>query len=273
MKKPRDEFERRRALRRKKIRRRRLLIGFITFMLFAAVVFAVLSVTVLFPVKTVNAGGKSRYSAEEIIKASGITQKNNIFTLSDEKTVEAIKKKLPYAGKITVTRKLPDTVNISIESELKEFAYIHSDDGYYVVSDDFTVLNLYAERPEQLFAINCSGIGCKVGEKADFSKNKNGESLKRLINELVGSEIQVNAVKIGDSGVLSAVVSGRFKVNFGTAVDMQGKVAHLAGMLKAIEPDKTGRIDLSMWNSSTSEGTFIAGAIDLNAEIEPNTSE
>ena len=43
-------------------------------------------------------------------------------------------------------------------------------------------------------------------------------------------------------------------------------------MIKAIEPDKTGRIDLSMWNSSASEGTFIAGAIDLNSEIEPNTA-
>lgn len=272
MKKAKDEFERKRALRRKKIRRRRLIIGFFTFMIFSAAVFAVLSVTVLFPVKTVNAGGKTRYSAEEIIKASGLSEKNNIFTFSSEKTAEKIRKKLPYAGEISVTRKLPDTVDIKIKTELSEFAYIHQNDGYYAVSSDFKVLNFYAERPERLFAINCSGVGCEVGENVDFSKCKNADSLKSLINELAANEIQINAVNSADSGVLSAVVCGRFKVNFGTAVDIRGKAAHLAGMIKAIEPDKTGRIDLSMWNSSASEGTFIAGAIDLNSEIEPNTA-
>lgn len=243
MKKPKDEFERKRALRQKKIRRRRMLIGMLVFLAVSAAVFLLLSVTILFPVKNVTAEASSRYSSEMIIEAGGLSEDDNIFTFSASEVKERIRRALPYAGEITVSRSLPYTVDILIENELEDFACIAEDGVYYAVSEDWKVLNCYTQRPEDLFTVNCSGVSCTVGEQAVFSEEKTGDALKSLIDAIVRNGIKLNGISAEENGTFTAAVSDRFTVKFGTAAEAERKVAHLAGMLRSIEPDKTGRID------------------------------
>lgn len=273
MKKPKDEFERKRALRQKKIRRRRVLIGMLVFLAVSAAIFLLLSVTVLFPVKNVTAEASSRYSSEMIIEAGGLSEDDNIFTFSASEVKERIRRALPYAGEITVSRSLPYTVDILIENELEDFACIAEDGVYYAVSEDWKVLNCYTQRPEDLFTVNCSGVSCTVGEQAVFSEEKTGDALKSLIDAIVRNGIKLNGISAEENGTFTAAVSDRFTVKFGTAAEAERKVAHLAGMLRSIEPDKTGRIDLSMWTASESEGTFVAGAVDLTDITDPQSSK
>ena len=250
-----------------------MLIGAVIMLVLAIAVFAVLSVTVLFPVKTVTAEKTAHYTASEIISASALSDKNNILTLSTAKTAERIKKALPYAGEVTVSRSLPDTVNIKIKSEVKEFACIPSDGVYYAVSDEWRVLNKYDLRPEQLFTVSGGGTACKIGEQVSFSDEKTGNAIKKAAAALKANGIEINAVVAERDGTLTAAVCGRFSVKFGTAAELDRKAAHLAGMLRSIEPDKTGKIDLSMWSATESEGAFIAGAVDLTPLIDPQNAE
>lgn len=269
MKKPQDEFARRRAQRRKKIRRRRILIAAVTFLIVSAAVFAGLALTVLFPVKTVTVSGETRYGAQEIIAASGLSEKSNLFTFSGTRVTERIQKSLPYIGEVKITRQLPDAVQIEICSERTEFACFPAQDGYYAVSEDFVVLARYDERPPQLFTVNCTGAVCEIGSTVAFPDEKTASAVSKLISALSGLEIEINAVTADGSTSLSAAVCGRFLVNFGGAADIERKVAHVGGMVRQIAPDQTGRIDLSMWSASSSQGTFIAGGIDLTKAVDP----
>ena len=81
-----DEVKRRRAERRRKIRRKRIITGFISFLIVSVIVFAILSVTVLFPVKRVSVTGSKIYTANQIVKASEVTQNSNIFLVSSKKS-------------------------------------------------------------------------------------------------------------------------------------------------------------------------------------------
>ena len=75
------KIEDEKELRRKKRKKRRLITGFVIFMITAISVAAVLSVTVLFPIKIVKATGSKLYTEKQIVKSSGISEDNNLFTL------------------------------------------------------------------------------------------------------------------------------------------------------------------------------------------------
>lgn len=276
---PQDEFQKRRIQRRKKIRRRRTVIGILVFICLSVAVFIALSLTVLFPVKQIVVSGESRYTYDQIISASGITEENNIFTFSSEKAMQRIRKNLPYIGEMTIERKLPGTVDIKIKSEQTEFACYNINGRFYAVSKDHFVLNYYSQPPQSLFVINHDEAECVIGEKVVYKNKKTKEATFVLIDELVNNGIKINNVKVPNSTSLSATVEERFIVSFGGVTDIESKVAHLAGMIEKISPSETGRIDLSMWTVKNSEGIFIPGDIiidsyeqseDLQFQVETN---
>lgn len=261
-----DEFQKRRAERRKKIRRRRMIIGFTVFLCLSAAVFILLSLTILFPVKKIVVSGESRYTNEEIIEASGLGTDTNIFTFSTSDTIKNIEKSLPYLGKIDVERSLPDTVNIKIKSEKSEFATYLVNGVYYAVSEDHFVLNSYAERPKALFLINCENIKCEVGEKVKFEDKKIKEATLLLVDELTKRDISINEITVNNPSSLLAVVENRFEVKFGGVIYLENKVAHLKKTIADQKEDETGRIDLSFWEPPIGQCTFIPSDIVLNSE-------
>lgn len=256
-----DDYKKRRAERRKRIRRRRLLIGFIVFLILALAAFIVLSFTVLFPVREVIATGSGKYTSEQIVEACGITSQNNIFTFSSGDAVDRLQKQLPYIEDVKIERKLPGTVTITV-SDAKEFVCYPVNGEYYTVSRKGRVLNEYDECPEGLFTVRCSGITCIPGELLGFSDSKTENTVNIMIEAFLEHDITVNEIDVTDPLSLTARVDGRFIVNFGTSGSLEKKIAHLGGMIKSIAPERTGRINLSMWSVEKTEGTFTEMPID-----------
>ncbi len=250
-----DDVAMRRKLRRRKIRRRRLAIGFVFFLIFSLAVFAVLSLTVLFPIKHVTASGSKIYSDEEIIKASKITKDDNLFALSESKLEKRLRKKLPYIDTVTINRTLPDTVSIKFK-DAKEYACYNVYGKYYVVSDKNFVLGEYNELPQNVFEIRASGVKCKTGEQVYFEKESTYDLANELVEKLRSFDIAINRIDVTNIYNISVRVDSRFDVTFGTKENIDKKIAHLSGMIKNIEKDRTGKINLSMWTSSKSEGSF-----------------
>lgn len=256
-----DDYQKRRAQRRKRIRRRRLLIGSIVFLFLALVTFIILSLTILFPVREVIATGSKMYTADQIVSACGITSENNIFTFSSGDAKDKLKKELPYIEEVKIERKLPGTVNITV-SDAKEFACYPVNGEYFTVSRKGRVLNKYDECPEGLFTVRCSGVVCVPGEPLEFSDSRTEYAANLMIDEFVAQNITVNEIDVSNPLSLTARVEGRFIVNFGTSGSLEKKIAHLKGMIKSIAPERTGRINLSMWSVDKTEGTFTEMTID-----------
>lgn len=251
----RDDINKRRAQRRKKIRKKRLRAFFEFTLVTAVAVMIVLSLTVLFPVKNVTASGSKLYSAEQISKASGINETCNIFTLPVREAEKNIRSILPYVDTVKIKRSLPDTVKIEV-TDAEEYACYYIDGDYYAVSKRGYVLNKYSEQPQDTFLITCNGVECAVGSKVAFEKQSTEQLLDSLKSKLEGYGIAINAIDISEEYNIRLTVEDRFEAVLGEDADIDKKLAHLDSMIKNIAPERRGKIDLSMWTSTKSEGTF-----------------
>ena len=70
----------------------------------------VLGCVVFFRVNTMLVEGNSRYTAEEVIAASGVQQGDNLFALNKSHMISQILTRLPYVDDLSIQRKLPDTL-------------------------------------------------------------------------------------------------------------------------------------------------------------------
>ena len=248
-------------MRRKKRRKRRLLVGFIVFMITAMSVAAVLSITILFPVKTVKAKGSKLYTEKQIIKSSGITEENNLFTLSAEAVTKNLVRNLPYIDSVELKRELPDTITIIVK-DATEYASFFADDVYYVISRGGRVINAYTEQPENTFLIEGCTAKCKVGQMARFEDEKNRKIIFDLAEELEKENIFINKINISDKYNITLTVEGRFNVILGSEIDAEKKIAQLGSMIENMDKNATGRIDLSIWSEENRKGSFVAGDIE-----------
>lgn len=94
---------------------------------------------VFFRVNEVTVAGNSRYTAEEIIAASGIRTGDNLITLSQSRVAGSIRTQLPYVETVTVRRQLPDGVLLTV-TERVAAASIESSGGRWLISSQGKVL-------------------------------------------------------------------------------------------------------------------------------------
>jgi len=257
----REEAIKRRQARKKKIRRRRIKTAFITFLVLSLIVGVVLCFTVFFSIKSITASGSKLYTAEQLISASGIKNEDNLLLITEEKTLKKIRETLHFVDSIKIEKKLPNTLSI-IATDAKEYACFKNENSYYTISKSGYVLKSYEKLPQNVFLIITDIEKTILGEQIILKDSNSAELLKTIINSLEKNGIPINYVDITDKLNLEVKVCGRFIVNFGTYTNLDKKILHLSGMVDGIEKTKTGRINLSMWTSSKTEGSFVEGSID-----------
>lgn len=84
-------------------------------------VLAILANTVLFKCNTIVVSGNLRYSAEEIVKQSGIKPGQNLLHINARKAEENIVAGLPYADSAEVKKNFPSGLSITVTEAEKWF--------------------------------------------------------------------------------------------------------------------------------------------------------
>ena len=251
-----DEFLRKRAARQRKIRKRRLKIFFTFFVIFLIGLSVVLCLTVFFPIENLTAKGSALYKAEEIIKASDIELGDNLFALTEGGTLKKIRAKLPYIESLKFKRTLPGSLMITVK-DADEYACYYDGKAYYTVSKSGWVLKKEYEPPENIFTVKGAKVDCKVGAAIVFKDEENRELTERIVESLSDEKLIINTVDITDKLSIVLRVDGRFNVDLGTANYIPEKIKHLASMVENIPEEKAGRINLSMWTNTNTQGTFV----------------
>lgn len=114
----------------KRKQRNRGRFGFLYKFLSLVIILVVLvaGCVVFFRVETVTVSGESRYTAEEVVQASGILQGDNLILLSRMEVARRIMSELPYVENVSVRRALPDGVVIAVE-ECRPAAVIQGEES------------------------------------------------------------------------------------------------------------------------------------------------
>lgn len=93
----------------------------------------IMACVVFFRVNSVEVTGNLRYTAEEIIEASGIKTGDNLIILSGSRVSAAIRARLPYVEGVAIRKTLPDGVSIKV-TERVAAASVDSAEGRWLIS-------------------------------------------------------------------------------------------------------------------------------------------
>ena len=128
------------AQRRHRRRRRGRFAGLYRFLAVLAVIAAVaVACVIFFRVNTVTIQGNSRYTAQEVIEASGIKTGDNLMAMSKSQVASAIRTRLPYVESVSIRRAFPDGVEITVRERVA-VASISASGGRWLISSQGKLL-------------------------------------------------------------------------------------------------------------------------------------
>lgn len=211
------------------------------------VIFAVLSVTVLFNIETANVRGSSIYSADEIIAASGIKGGDNMIRKNLGKAEKNIVKQLVYIEEAEINRVLPSSVEIVI-TPCRETACFQNEDGFFVVSAKGKILKSVESPIENIpvfYGVN-PVEGMTVGMTFASEDENKTEVIYKLM-EYTDSAFAsgITAFDVSDRLNLSCVYEDRIDIEIGVISDIDYKFRLAEEILSTkISPDAEGRLKM-----------------------------
>ena len=115
-----DSFLKLRAKNKHKEFRRKLF--YIIIGLALTVLVALICIVVFFGLKNVEIKGNSTYTEEQILKACGFSNANNLLALDLDKAEEKIKTSCPYVSDVSFKIVLPSTVIITVTEDAPSYS-------------------------------------------------------------------------------------------------------------------------------------------------------
>ena len=233
-------------------RRRRGSSGFLYKLLSMLAICAVIIValTLFFRVETIVVTGTERYTAEEVIQASGVQTGDNLFLLNKPTVNQRIRDALPYVERVKrINRKLPDTLLMEVEECGTPLAVVQDGSAWLVSPLGKIVEQLPAGQAEGYAVIDgCQLLTPTVGTKIALATEYNAkkESLLDLLAALEEAEMldQVEAIHLEDASTLTMEYGGRFLVEMPYRADYQRKLQTLRLAVEKLETNQTGTIQL-----------------------------
>ena len=152
----------------KPFNRRRLALHLVTIV--AVVLAVILGLSVFFKVDgmSIEVSGCDKYTAEQVIAASGIKDGDNLLSFGRTRAAGRIVSALPYVKSVRIGIKLPNTVKIEIVELDVTYAMKASDGKWWLMSADGKIID-QAENGEESKHTKILGVQLespKVGEKA-----------------------------------------------------------------------------------------------------------
>lgn len=195
-------------------------------------------------VQTVAITGNKRLGVEEIIKIAGIPLGDNIFKIN----LGDVRRNLesnPYIEVLSVSRILPDTIDIQIHERIA-FAVISVSEGQVVIDEAANVLEILLPSASVESMIRVRGmqlIGYKAGETVSTEDDFQATTLIALMNALSKAGMQDAFVEmdVGNPLDLRLLTADGITVRLGQSEQLDEKLAWVRSVLPELaEMGKTG---------------------------------
>lgn len=273
-----------RSINKKRIKRRRkakrmALLGVLALAVFS--VGAVLVLSLFFKIGTVTVKGDKVYADKEVVAQSGIETGKNLIRVNEDEVNEALIKNLPYIGKVTVEKDLPDTVIITVTAT-REVAAFQWQSGFVLVDSDGKVLDKDASMLRDNVAI-VNGVKIKnavEGEIIELSDEKVTEEFIGLLATIKESGIDlITDITLDKSGEYELRYDGRITLKLGSTENAERKLKLAIAALKQeneINPYAEGVLDLKTPPNAyfkSGEETTAEAVTDENGETVPDTTK
>ena len=220
---------------KRKVKKGRVVLAI--FLPVALITLIVLSLTVFFPIRDIQVREKTRYTAEEILKKSGIAKGDNLFRVSESKVSERLSEALPYIASVKLDRSLLGTVTLNVTEQTPEYIFV-VEDGFLIVGGG-KVLEKTEEEPEGLIRVEHSIGEYKIGHLLDLGAAK--DAFDRLTAAISTSGLtNITRITFEDASKITLSYDGRVTLELGSIEDVDKKLKKAVQILEAVEEDYNG---------------------------------
>lgn len=187
------------------MRPKRLFGKFYNFLRFVILIVLIYSIFILlnsfFSVRHILVQ-KNNLNKKIALNGLSVLQRQNILILSTDRVRKEIIERNPWVRNTTVSKLLPDTLQVKIDL-YNPFAYLKSNEGYFLLSDDARIL------AKQKFLSNLLPV-ISYYQQFDYQSLSSGEFLRQkdilttlsFLEKLKEMNIQINSIDIGSSHML-----------------------------------------------------------------------
>lgn len=166
----------------------------------------VVACVVFFRVNQITVTGNNRYTAEEIIEASGIEIGDNLIVLPKSRIAARIRVGLPYVKSISITQSPPETVVITVTEHEAAAAVSGGDGSWWYIATSGKLLERISDPGETLRLTGLTAQGPIQGEALSVSEGLQGrlEYALSLLKELEEREMLRDCTELdcSSAGVL-----------------------------------------------------------------------
>lgn len=216
-------------------RRRRMLKRFISFALafILLAICVVVSLKLLFIVRTVEVNGSELFSQQDISTFCAIPPESNIFNVKTKELEKKIAEEFTYIETVKVQKKLPDKIKITIIDSVESF-YAVSEEKINIYSQSFKFLRTADIAPNDIL-------------KVEFDmQNKEILSMINHVVELLKAEeiVGMTSLSILNINDIKMSYDNRLEINFGTMLDIDHKLKMCKKLIEEkIPKEESGVLD------------------------------
>lgn len=227
-KKREDELKRREKEAEKARKRRRrgnYVIYYVMLGVFVFLVFAIMSVTVLFNANKIVVEGESIYSDEEIIAASGLKGDENLVRLSTSGIPEKILEQLVSLDTAEVIKEFPYTIKIKVTPAVPMVNFYYAGKNY-VISHVGRVMQIDSKKADCMEVVGYQpGESVEIGDYITAANPKQDELITQISAAIEKAELQ-NITRLDISDTLSIVLTyeDRIKITIGSVLQLDEKL-------------------------------------------------
>lgn len=245
-------------VRRRRRRRKNLSLYYLMIFLICGIILFVLSRTVLFRIKTIEVVGNSRYTAQELIDAAGLRIGRNMYNVDLKEAEEDIMDEFIYIDSVSVRRKLPDKMVITVE-EASAFACCQYEGSRYATitrSGRYLETEQSSPRAELTQIYGLELVEVERGKSLKCTDEDKLEVLNQLLDAI--DEIcpgKISYIDITNRADIVMGYGGRIDIEFGSSLDYEYKLRYITAIIQDnLEPDAQGRI---IYHSASAGASFI----------------
>ncbi len=210
---------------------------------------------VFFKVENVEILGFGKFTEVYITGLADIDPDTHMLSLDEEKVKANIEEAEPYLEVVSVTKKLPQTVEIKVVERQPKVYIEHA--GQYLLSDkEGNVLEMLSTLPEGKgypvvsgFTISGAALGKQITTEDTFKITVMGEIISALDGKKAAQSIV--SMDLSDVNNIRMTTDTGLNIKFGQADKVADKVKWIEKMLPQLSRDgrKTGVLDVSTGNS------------------------
>lgn len=241
-----DELSAYAAKRKSKAMWRNLVLALLLTALLAVAAF--LLTKYYFIVRQVQIQQTSLYSNEALLECVGVSPGTPMHAVSKKDVISAIEENFPYLVNVKVNRKLPTTLEITFDEAFGELAVTLGDE-LFAVDRSLQVLakESVSSTIPRIRIISYDISRCIVGEKMSFFDEAGQNMMLELVSALEkeGMLADVKSIDIRDKFNIRLTYTDRFEIQLGDNSELKYKFAMVKEVLRDLDPNATGSIDIT----------------------------